>query len=364
MTTGRFDFEAVFCAMAKLLRRSRGWKRSHGPRKTGIFDWLKNTHCLMRCQLPPGANSKKIRIPVIIGPTAAGKTRLAVSIAHTLGLDIVSCDSRQIYKYMDIGTAKPSPGELAIVKHWMVDIVDPSQRYSAFAFASDASRIIRQCAASGRNVMVCGGSGLYFHALASGIGPQVAADPEIRRRYTDLASVEGREAVWLRLKAVDPATALSSHVSNLARNIRALEVFETMGAPLSELKTHALPPKDFEFSIVVPTLPRHALYDRINHRVEDMVRQGLWDEFQSLRARGFDRQSPGLGCLGYKELFDVEEKAVDLPGAIGRIQQNTRHYAKRQLTWLRHQVAGTAVDLTDKDAQRKVLAHVSEFLKS
>jgi tRNA dimethylallyltransferase len=318
----------------------------------------------MRCQLPPGADSKKIRIPVILGPTAVGKTRLAVSIAHTLGLDIVSCDSRQVYKYMDIGTAKPSPDDLAIVKHWMIDIVDPSQQYSAFAFGSEASRIIRRCAAGGKNVMVCGGSGLYFHALARGIGPQVAADPEIRRRYTDLASVEGREAVWLRLKAVDPATALSSHASNLARNIRALEVFETMGAPLSELKTHALPPQDLEFSIVVPTLPRPVLYDRINRRVEDMVRQGLWDEFQALRARGFDRQSPGLLCPGYRELFDVEEKVVDLPEATGRIQQNTRHYAKRQLTWLRHQVTGTEVDLIDEDAPAYVLRHVSDFLKS
>jgi tRNA dimethylallyltransferase len=293
-----------------------------------------------------------------------GKTRLAVSIAHTLGLDIISCDSRQVYKYMDIGTAKPSPADLAIVKHWMIDIVDPSQQYSAFAFASEASGIIRQRAEGGKNVMVCGGSGLYLHALASGIGPQVPADPEIRRRYTDLASVEGREAVWVRLKAVDPVTALSSHASNLARNIRALEVFETMGAPLSELKTHAFPPQDFEFSVVVLTLPRHELYDRINRRVEDMVRQGLWDEFQTLRVRGFDRQSPGLLSLGYKELFDVEEKIVDLHEATGRIQQNTRHYAKRQLTWLRHQVTGTAVDLTDEDAQDKVLSHISDFLNA
>ena len=295
-----------------------------------------------------------VTVPVLLGPTAVGKTAYAVRIADELGLEIVSCDSRQVYKRMDIGTAKPSPGELAAVKHWMVGIVEPSERYSAFRYALDASRIIRERARDGKAVMLCGGSGLYFQALSGGIGPQVAADPDIRRRYTDMAAHVGREAVWERLKAIDPATAFSSHAGNLVRNIRALEVFETMGVPLSELKKQAVPPQDLRFRTIVLTLPRPELYRRINDRVDAMARRGLWDEFQTLRRLGYDRTSPGLGCLGYKELFDVEEKKADLHSAIERIKQNTRHYAKRQLTWLRHQVNGVEIVLSDADASDRI----------
>jgi tRNA dimethylallyltransferase len=295
-----------------------------------------------------------VTVPVLLGPTAVGKTGCAVRIAKDLGLEIVSCDSRQVYKRMDIGTAKPSPGELAAVKHWMVGIVEPSERYSAFRYATDASRIIRERARDGTSVMLCGGSGLYFQALSGGIGPQVAADPDIRRKYTDMAAHDGKEAVWERLKAVDPAAALLSHAGNLVRNIRALEVFETMGVPLSELKKKAVPPPDLRFRTVVLTLPRPVLYERINKRVDKMVQHGLWDEFRTLRSLGYDRASPGLSCLGYKELFDVEEKKTDLQIAIERIKQNTRHYAKRQLTWLRHQVDGVEIDMSDSDAPARI----------
>jgi tRNA dimethylallyltransferase len=303
-----------------------------------------------------------VTVPVILGPTAVGKTSCAVRIGKELGLEIVSCDSRQVYKRMDIGTAKPSPAELAAVKHWMVGIVEPSERYSAFRYAQDASRIIRERAREGAAVVLCGGSGLYFQALSGGIGPQVAADPDIRRRYADMAALEGRETVWERVKAVDPATALSSHAGNLARNIRALEVFETMGVPLSELKKHAVPPQDLRFRILVLNIPRQELYERINNRVDEMVKRGLWDEFRSLRNLGYDRTSPGLGCLGYKELFDVEDKKVDLHSAIERIKQNTRHYAKRQLTWLRHQVDGVEIDMSDDNGMSEIRRCVSAWL--
>jgi tRNA A37 N6-isopentenylltransferase MiaA len=245
MTRVLFNFEDVFCAMGKLPCDQAAMQRGYKGLEKHVFSigsgTIKNTHCPTRCQLPQDAGDKKIRVPVILGPTAAGKTRVSVGIAAECGLEIVSCDSRQVYRHMDIGTAKPSPGELASVKHWMVDIVEPSEPYSAFRYASDASGIIRLAASEGRAVMVCGGSGLYFQALSCGIGPQVAADRGIRKKYEDMAARAGREAVWERLKAVDPSTARSSHLSNLVRNIRALEVFETMGAPLSELKKLAAP---------------------------------------------------------------------------------------------------------------------------
>lgn len=313
----------------------------------------------MRCQLP----AKKIRIPVLIGPTAAGKTGCSVGIAKRLGLEIVSCDSRQVYKHMDIGTAKPSAEERVSVKHWLVDVVEPSEQYSAFLFATDAARIIRERAKAGVAVLVCGGTGLYFQALTCGLGPRVGSDPEIRGRYAGMAQQEGKQAVWEMLKKVDPKTAGSSHPENLVRNIRALEVFDSIGAPLSELKKHAAPPGDIEFRAFVLDLPRSFLYDRINKRVDEMVERGLWNEFKSLRALGYDRSSPGLRCVGYRELFDVEEKKFDFQTAIGLIKRNTRHFAKRQLTWLRHQVDGTVVDLTDAAAQENAERLVADFFR-
>jgi tRNA dimethylallyltransferase len=263
---------------------------------------------------------------------------------------------------MDIGTAKPSAEERASVKHWLVDVVDPSEQYSAFRFAADAARTVRERAKAGVAVMVCGGTGLYFQALARGLGPRVGPDPEIRGRYAGIAEQQGKQAVWELLRKVDPETAGSSHPENLVRNIRALEVFDCLGAPLSELKKHAAPPDDIEFRTFVLELPRSVLYSRIDKRVDEMVERGLWEEFESLRARGYSRSSPGLRCVGYRELFDVEEKRIDLQTAIGLIKRNTRHFAKRQLTWLRHQVGETAADMTDGAAQETILRCVSDFL--
>jgi len=300
---------------------------------------------------------------VLLGPTAVGKSGIALRIAREMGLEIVSCDSRQIYKFMDIGTAKPGPGDLASVKHWMIDVVDPSEEYSAFRFAAEASGIIRKRAEEGKTAIMCGGTGLYFQAISSGLGPGVGADPEIRKRYTDMAALQGKDAVWNLLNAVDPEAAAESHASNLVRNIRALEVFETLGAPLSELKKRAEPPEDFMFLVLILTLPRPVLYDRINRRVDEMAKLGLWDEFCVLRRRGYDKGSPGFRCVGYKELFDVEEHTTDLQTAMDRVRQNTRHYAKRQLTWFRNQVKGVTVDLSNPAAPASISRAVSDFLR-
>jgi tRNA dimethylallyltransferase len=300
--------------------------------------------------LPQVAVGKKIRVPVLLGPTAVGKTGCALDVAKRLDLDIVSCDSRQIYRYMDIGTAKPTAAEQASVKHWMLDIAEPSQQYSAFLYAREASRIVRECAQAGKGVVLCGGSGLYFQAVRSGIGPQIAADPGIRGYYEDMAARLGKEAVWECLKKVDPSAALANHASNLVRTIRALEVFESTGSPLSELKKRAAPPEDLEFLVIVLALPRPELYRRIDARVDAMVAQGLVEEFRSLLDRGYGRESPGLRCVGYRELFGVEEKTADLQSAIALIKQNSRHYAKRQITWLRHQIGDGAVREADMDS--------------
>jgi len=237
---------------------------------------------------------KKITVPVILGPTAVGKTDLVLEVAEALGYEVVSCDSRQIYRYMDVGTAKPSPQERARVPHWLIDILDPSEPYSAFAFADDALRVIRSLGEKGKKTLICGGAGLYYHILVNGTAP-----------------LSGPDSV-----------------------------------PVREERS---PPEDIEFRTVVLNRPRDVLYRRINRRVDAMLSQGLWDEFLALRGMGYAEASPGMICLGYRELFAVERGEVELPRAIELIKQNTRHYAKRQLTWFRNKIDAEWIDINDEE---------------
>jgi tRNA dimethylallyltransferase len=304
----------------------------------------------------------KIRVPVLLGPTAVGKTDLALQLSCELDMEIISCDSRQVYRGMDIGTAKPSAEQRRKVKHWMVDIVDPDQEYSCYRFSQDAANIISERAGAGRRVLICGGSGLYFKSLCNGLGPEVEASPEIREKYWEQARLHGNRSVFDELARVDPQTAGGSHASNVKRNIRALEVYYATGLPLSELKKQARPPVNIEFTVLVCALPRQLLYHRINQRVDAMVKSGLMEEFLCLREKGYDGSSPGMQCVGYRELLAVENNARDFPGAIDKIKQNTRNYAKRQITWLRHQVQGLDVDM-QQGALDRAKKRIKEFFK-
>ncbi len=302
----------------------------------------------------------KILVPVLLGPTASGKSAIAQSVCERLGCDLLSCDSRQIYRHMDIGTAKPSPEDRARVRHWMVDVVDPGERYSAFAFARDACALIRERAAQGKRVMVCGGTGLYFQALCAGLGPQAPEDPALREKYKALAAAQGRQAVYNELLAVDPVTAAASHASNLQRNIRALEVYHATGTPLSELKKRAAGPEDIAFDVMVLSHDRETLYRRIDSRVDTMIEDGLLNEFHSLLRQGYDQRSPGLLCVGYREFFAFDRGEATLEQAVDKIKQDTRNYAKRQITWFRHQVLGREV-VAAPCASETVMSQVKEF---
>jgi tRNA dimethylallyltransferase len=236
---------------------------------------------------------EKITVPVILGPTAVGKTELVLRAAESFGYEVVSCDSRQIYRHMDVGTAKPTLEEQARVRHWLIDILDPAAAYSAFNFADDALRVIRASRENGKKILICGGAGLYYHILVNGTAPLSVGS----------------------------------------------------SAPVREVRN---PPEDIEFRTIVVNRPRCVLYDRINARVDEMVGQGLWEEFAALRGMGYAQTSPGMICLGYRELFAVERGEVQLPRAVELIKQNTRHYAKRQLTWFRNKVDAKWVDVSDE----------------
>jgi tRNA dimethylallyltransferase len=294
---------------------------------------------------------KKTIVPVILGPTAAGKSFFAIRAARALGYEVLSCDSRLVYRGMDIGTAKPSLEERGGVEHHLIDILDPSEPYSAFAFAGDALRIIRESFNRGKKILICGGTGVYFHILRNGGASLEGADAGYRERLQEEAREFGSAALHGRLEAADPQAASAIHPNALQRGLLALDVLYRKGRPPSSLKGEGgNPPEDIDFRIAVISRPRDILYGRINKRVDMMMEQGLREEFLSLRGMGYDEKSPGMICVGYRELFDVESGKIGIPRATELIKQNTRHYAKRQMTWFRNKTEGAQfLDVVDED---------------
>ena len=302
-----------------------------------------------------------IRVPVILGPTGVGKTSVSLGIARILRLEVLSCDSRQVYRFMDVGTAKPSPEQRAQAQHWLLDVVDPDQPYSAHQWATDAERIIRERASQGRRTMIVGGTGFYFDCLCRGLSQEIPFDPAVRDGYEQRLRQQGADSIFLELAATDPVTAERLAGRNVRRAVRALEIYRTTGKRVSELSRSTQPPHGIEFGVFILTMPRQALYERINDRVDAMVGHGLWDEFQTLLSRGYGADSPGLRCLGYQELFGVQSGSSTLSEAVAQIKQNSRRYAKRQMTWFRHQCAGTWCDLSTS-TPADIEAQIGEFL--
>ncbi len=307
---------------------------------------------------------QKIRVPVILGPTAVGKTDISLQVASELGCEIISCDSRQIYRYMDIGTAKPSREEMEDIHHRMIDIVDPSDCYSAYQYSQEALTHIRNEKHKSKPKLICGGTGLYFKSLQDGIGPQVASDITFRKLYQKRALKEGNESLYKELQKYDPESAARLHPNDLQRVIRALQVYYVTGSPLSVYQKKKYPPNDVEFMIIILLLPREILYTRINNRVDAMMKQGLWDEFWSLRKKGYKKSSPGMHCVGYKELFEVENGLWGLSEAVEKIKKNSRNYAKRQITWFTHKTTGVNIDMSGPGAYTQVKERIINFLDS
>lgn len=275
-----------------------------------------------------------MKLICILGPTAAGKTELAIDIAIHIGGEIVSVDSRQIYRYMDIGTAKPTPEQLKLVPHYMIDCVMPDESFSVADYQKGADKSINQIIQKGKRPMLVGGSGLYFRAVVDGLFEGPESDKELRQRLRQEAKESGIEVLYHRLKSVDPDAASKIHPNDLMRIIRALEVYQKTGRRISELQKQWESGKTrYEFLACGLDLPRDELYRRIELRVDKMMAQGFLDEVKSLA--NYSRDLPAMNCLGYKELFLFLDGRCGLDEAIQLIKQNTRRYAKRQLTWFR-----------------------------
>jgi tRNA dimethylallyltransferase len=272
---------------------------------------------------------------VIAGPTASGKTALALEAAARLGAEIVGADSQQVYRYFDIGTAKPSAAQLAAVPHHLISVVEPLEAFSAARYASLADAAIADIHARGKRVVVVGGTGLYLKVLLHGVVPGPSADPALRAALEALADREGNGALVARLRLSDPATAQALHPSDRVRLIRAIEISEGTGKPASQARAeHAFSGARHPFTQWVLQPPREALYAAINLRARQMFEAGLVDEVRRLVEQGYRTAAPML-AVGYGEALAVLEGQLSQEEAIARVAQRTRNYAKRQLTWFR-----------------------------
>ena len=277
------------------------------------------------------------RIICIVGPTASGKTRLSVALARKLGAEIVSCDSMQLYRGMDIGTAKPTVEEMEGIPHHMIDILDPGQDYAVGQYVRDGDRCVQEILHRGKPVIIVGGTGLYVDSLIA--GREFASRPQTGRReeLTRLAAEKGIEVLMEQLRRVDPESAERIHPSNEKRVIRALEVYQETGKTLTQhnLETRQQPPKYRPIWIGLDYVNRSALYGRINRRVEEMLEQGLVEEVKGLLDAGISPHCTAMQAIGYKELTAFLRGEDTLEHAKEMIQQGSRRYAKRQRTWFR-----------------------------
>ena len=273
------------------------------------------------------------RLEIILGPTAVGKTDYSIRRALGYGSPVISCDSRQIYKGMTIGTAVPDASQLAAVKHYFIQTIPVTSAYTAGDYEQDALALIRDLFNQGHETLVMtGGSMFYIDAVCNGLDDLPDGDREVRDQLWKRLEEEGIESLAGELKARDPETYSSIDTRNSQRVIRALEVYQVSGQPLSSFKTGRRKKRDFEIEKIGLTRPREVLYDRINGRVVRMMDDGLVEEVRSLADF---RHLTALQTVGYKEVFDYLDGDVSLDETVALIQRNTRHYAKRQLTWWR-----------------------------
>ncbi len=291
-------------------------------------------------------------IPVIAGPTAVGKTALALQLVDRFNLEIVSCDSRQIYRRLNIGTAKPTAAELAGRPYHLIDYVEPNLVYSAVRFRHDAEDALQSILKSGRMPLIVCGTGLYLRAIESGFFATPSPDASYRDSLAELATSE----LHSQLTIVDPQAAESIPKNNRVRVIRALEINKLTGKTKTDLSSGGdYPASRYTFRYFLLSRSREKLYKIINFRVDKMIGDGLIEEVDQLRADGFG-QSPVLNrTLGYREAIDYLAGRLQRDRCVDLIKQRTRNYAKRQLTWFRHQIDAEEIDLESPNGREKLL---------
>jgi len=274
-------------------------------------------------------------LAVIAGPTAVGKTTVSIRLAQKLDAEIISADSAQVYRYMDIGTAKPSMKERAGVKHHLIDVVDPAEEFTVADYQQLAEDAIQSIKARGKLPLMVGGTGLYIKAVIDGfLFPDEGADWQLREELLHQAREHGNQYLHDKLRRVDPPAAGRIHPNDVKRVIRALEVYRRTGKPITwhQQKAAQMPPR-YDAVMIGLKMGRSRLYARINDRVDRMLKQGLIDEVCTLLNRGYDDSLISMQALGYKEIIGYLQGKYDLEKAIRLLKRDTRRFAKRQLTW-------------------------------
>ncbi|KPJ74254.1 hypothetical protein AMJ52_01360 [candidate division TA06 bacterium DG_78] len=273
------------------------------------------------------------KILVIIGPTAVGKTKIAIKIAKKISGEIISADSRQIYQYLTIGTAKPTPEERQLIRFHLIDFVHPDDTYSCGQFGRDAEAKIGEVRKRNNIPIVCGGTGLYIKALFHPLHVLPQSDEKLKEKFTTILKQHGIEYLYQKLRAIDPEWAGKIMPQDKQRIVRGLEVYEITGKPLSSLINKQKRKAQFQPYYIGLNAPRDILYQKIDKRVDEMIKKGLVKEVTSLLKRGFDHQSNALRTIGYKEIIAYFQKNLTLDEAVKKIKQRTRNFAKRQITW-------------------------------
>ena len=308
------------------------------------------------------AGHAKPRLVVIAGPTGAGKTAVAVALARLLPIEVISADSRQVYRGMDAATGKPTAEERAAVVHHLIDVVDPDDRYQAARFRGDAATLVERIRARDAVPVVVGGTGLYIRALVRGLDTAPAADLSFRRELAAIARREGRPALWERLRSLAPEIAARLHPNDEVRVIRALEIVRGGGGALYGAGRWGDAGGPYDVTYVGLTLDRAALAKRLRARAQAFVAAGLRQEIRRLLARGYAPELPSLQSIGYREFVEVEQGRLTEDEALRRMQRDTVRYAKRQWTWFTREPDIEWIDVEAAGSPARVAERIARQL--
>lgn len=302
----------------------------------------------------------KKTVYIISGPTAVGKSLIAFYLAKRIGGEIINCDSVQLYKYMDIGSAKPSEHAMKVVRHHLYSIVEPDYNMTVATYQKLALAVIDDVLKRGKTPIVCGGTGLYLNSILYDMNFAGKKGDSARREELErMAEENGSEYMYHYLNALDPESASRIHPNNTRKIIRAIEAYE-MGNGIKDLSECKLNP-NYDFRFFVLNMEREWLYDRINRRVTRLIDEGLVDEVRDLLARGYNLSMPSMKGIGYKEIVGYLKNEYDLYDAIDDIKKNTRHYAKRQLTWMKRYDFANWIDIAKGETVGAIVDRILSF---
>lgn len=302
---------------------------------------------------------KQEKIIIIAGPTATGKTKIAVEVALVVNGEVIGADSMQIYRGLEIGTAAPTKDEMRGVPHHLIGVVEPLENFTAWDWLVSAEKLIAEIAARDKVPIVAGGTGLYIRSLLKGLFDTPFPDPDLRNRLKKCDDVEG---FYARLKEVDPVSANKIHPNDKYRIVRALEVFEQTGKPVSQLRSEWEAPDRYKALKILLDIPRDELYKRINERAEEMVKMGLIEEVKRIKERGCSRESKPMQHFGYRYIWSFLEGEIPLERALELMKRDTRHYARKQLTWFKKE--RNFIRFNPITQTREIIRTASKFFNS